>query len=127
MFLSNWVTATVLLKKELSFILQKSFILVFPEQPNMHIQLQRESQKHGLRPTQSMLETLIPHCKSETPPDSCLLPVWPLGLYRGRSATPKHSVDHTHLRTQCLLSQRKPSHPFQWKVGLTKGWTTDTV
>lgn len=78
MFLSNRFTATPLLKNELFFTLQKSFIFVFPKQPNMHKQLQRESQKHELRPTQSMLETLIPHCKtvlSETPPYSCTLPV----------------------------------------------------
>lgn len=44
--------------------LKRSFLLLYrkvlPEWPNMYIQLQGGSQKPELRPTQSMLETLIP-------------------------------------------------------------------
>lgn len=87
--------------------LKRSFLLLYrkvlPEWPNMYIQLQWGSQKPELRPTQSMLETLIPLCKAvlcEMPPDSCILPAFVTACTKDDQWHQNTQITHI-LRAQC--------------------------
>lgn len=110
--------------------LKRSFPLLYrkvlPEWANMYIQLQWGSQKPALRPAQSTLKTPIPLCKAalpEMPADSGILPA--LITVCAKDDQLHQNTQTTHFRG--LISQRKASYQFQWKLGLKKGWTTDIV
>lgn len=114
--------------------LKRSFLLLYrkvlPEWANMYIQLQWGSQEPELRPTQSTLKTPIPLCKAalpEMPPDSGILPALITVCAKDHQLHQNTQITHSKGPVQSLMSQRKASYQFQCKLGLKKGWTTDTV